>query len=46
MVEVWKNEAAVQSHIASAYFQAFVVKTKEFLAAPLDVVAYQGEQLS
>ncbi|PCK18935.1 antibiotic biosynthesis monooxygenase [Bacillus pumilus] len=46
MVEVWKNEAAVQSHNASAHFQAFVAKAKEFLAAPLDVVAYQGEQLS
>lgn len=46
MVEVWKDEAAVQSHNASAHFQAFVAKAKDFLAAPLDVVAFNGEQLS
>ncbi|TYS31316.1 putative quinol monooxygenase [Bacillus pumilus] len=46
MVEVWKDEAAVQSHNTSAHFQSFVAKAKEFLAAPLDVVAFKGEQLS
>ncbi|MFS0653879.1 putative quinol monooxygenase [Bacillus sp. 179-C3.3 HS] len=46
MVEVWKDDAAVQSHNASPHFQAFVAKAKELLAAPLDVVAYNGEQLS
>ncbi|WP_353854195.1 putative quinol monooxygenase [Bacillus sp. Bos-x628] len=46
MVEVWKDEAAVQSHNASAHFQGFVAKAKEFLAAPLDVVSFKGEQLS
>ncbi|MDM5299936.1 putative quinol monooxygenase [Bacillus pumilus] len=46
MVEVWKDEAAVQRHNASAHFQAFVAIAKELLAAPLDVVAFRGEQLS
>ncbi len=34
MVEVWKDEAAVASHIQSEHFTSFVSKVKQFLTAP------------
>ncbi|MED1203567.1 putative quinol monooxygenase [Heyndrickxia acidicola] len=45
MVEVWQDAAAVASHNASEHFTSFVAKAKEFLAAPLDVKAYEGQPL-
>ena len=45
MVEVWKDEAAVESHNTSAHFTSFVGKAPEYLAAPLDVEAYEGNKL-
>ena len=43
MVEVWKDEAAVASHNASEQCTSFVRKVKQFLTAPLDLKAYNGE---
>ncbi|QEQ17867.1 putative quinol monooxygenase [Bacillus sp. BS98] len=43
MVEVWKNEAAVASHNTSEHFTSFVSKAAQFLTAPLDIKAYNGE---
>lgn len=43
MVEVWKDEAAVASHNTSEHFTSFVSKVKQFLTAPLDITAYNGE---
>ena len=43
MVEVWKDEAAVASHNTSEHFTSFVSKVKQFLTAPLDIKAYNGE---
>ncbi|GKS10900.1 monooxygenase [Paenibacillus chitinolyticus] len=43
MVEVWKDQQAVNSHNSSAHFTAFTGKAGEFLAAPLDVKVYAAE---
>ena len=43
MVEVWKDEVAVASHNTSEHFTSFVSKVKQFLTAPLDITAYNGE---
>ncbi|EOP26571.1 putative quinol monooxygenase [Bacillus toyonensis] len=43
MVEVWKDEAAVASHNTSEHFTSFVSKAAQFLTAPLDIKAYNGE---
>ena len=43
MVEVWKDEAAVASHNTSEHFTSFVSKAKQYLTAPLDIKAYNGE---
>ncbi|HDR7898774.1 antibiotic biosynthesis monooxygenase [Bacillus pacificus] len=43
MVEVWKDEVAVASHNTSEHFTSFVSKVKQFLTAPLDIKAYNGE---
>jgi quinol monooxygenase YgiN len=45
MVEVWQDQAAVASHNASNHFTTFVGKAKEFLIAPLDVQAFEGQSL-
>lgn len=45
MVEVWKDQAAVASHNASEHFTAFTAKAGQFLAAPLDIKAFNGEPL-
>ncbi|WP_064090917.1 putative quinol monooxygenase [Rossellomorea aquimaris] len=45
MVEVWKDEAAVESHNTSEHFSSFVRKAPEYLAAPLDVKTYEGNKL-
>ena len=43
MVEVWKDEAAVASHNTSEHFTSFVSKAAQYLTAPLDIKAYNGE---
>ncbi|MEB9682746.1 antibiotic biosynthesis monooxygenase [Bacillus thuringiensis serovar pingluonsis] len=43
MVEVWKDEGAVASHNTSEHFTSFVSKVKQYLTAPLDIKAYNGE---
>lgn len=43
MVEVWKDEEAVASHNTSEHFTSFVSKAKQYLTAPLDIKAYNGE---
>ena len=43
MVEVWKDEAAVASHNTSEHFTSFVSKASQFLTAPLNIKAYNGE---
>ncbi|MGE7762183.1 putative quinol monooxygenase [Peribacillus sp. NPDC097895] len=46
MVEIWQDKQAVASHNSSEHFTSFVGKAKEFLTAPLDVKAYDGQPLS
>ena len=43
MVEVWKDEATVASHNTSEHFTSFVSKAAQFLTAPLNIKAYNGE---
>lgn len=45
MVELWTGMDAVQRHNESAHFKAFVEKAPAFLAAPLSVQMFQGEEL-
>lgn len=45
MVEVWKDAQAVASHNETAHFTSFVGRAKDFLTAPLDVKAYDGQPL-
>jgi quinol monooxygenase YgiN len=45
MVEVWQDSQAVASHNTSEHFTSFVGKAKEFLTAPLDVKAYDGQSV-
>ncbi|PLS02243.1 putative quinol monooxygenase [Neobacillus cucumis] len=45
MVEVWKDMQAVASHNSSEHFTKFVAKAKEFLTAPLEVQAFEGQTL-
>ncbi|MBM7694063.1 quinol monooxygenase YgiN [Peribacillus deserti] len=46
MVEVWKDAQAVDSHNQSSDFTSFVGKVKEFLTAPLDVKAFDGQPVT
>ncbi|MNI42492.1 putative monooxygenase YcnE [compost metagenome] len=46
MVEEWRDAEAVAGHNASPHFTGFAAKAAEFLTAPLEVKAYQGEPLS
>jgi len=45
MVEVWQDLQAVAQHNASAHFTKFTENAKEFLTAPLEVQAFEGEPL-
>jgi quinol monooxygenase YgiN len=45
MVEVWRSPEVVASHNASAPFTAFVAKAGNYLQAPLEIHAFQGEPL-
>ncbi len=43
MIELWKDEAAIAAHNASAHFQSFVAEAKAFMAAPMNVAIFAGE---
>ncbi|KYD05458.1 antibiotic biosynthesis monooxygenase [Heyndrickxia sporothermodurans] len=45
MIEIWQDMQAVASHNSSDHFTKFVAKAKDFLTAPLDIKAYEGQQL-
>jgi len=45
MVEVWQNMMAVESHNKSDHFTSFVNKAPQYLAAPLDVKLYEGDEI-
>ncbi|AOH54720.1 monooxygenase [Peribacillus muralis] len=45
MVEIWEDKQAVASHNSSEHFTSFVGKAKDFLTAPLDVKAFEGQPL-
>jgi quinol monooxygenase YgiN len=45
MVEVWQDKQAAASHNSSEHFTSFVGKAEEFLTAPLDVKAFDGQPL-
>ena len=45
MVEVWKDMQAVAKHNASEHFTKFTASAKDFLTAPLEVKAFEGEPL-
>jgi len=46
MVEVWRDQAATASHNSSEHFTKFVASASEYLSAPLDVKAFEGQPLS
>lgn len=45
MIEVWKDQEAIAAHNASSHFQAFVSQAPQFMAAPLQVQAYEASSL-
>lgn len=45
MIEVWKDQEAIAQHNASSHFQAFVSQAPQFMAAPLQVQAYEATSL-
>ncbi|QQZ09936.1 putative quinol monooxygenase [Heyndrickxia vini] len=45
MIEIWQDMQAVASHNSSDHFTKFVAKAKDFLTAPLEIKAYEGQQL-
>lgn len=45
MVEVWKDMEAVAFHNASEHFTSFVAKAQNYLTAPLEINAYDGQLL-
>ncbi|CAH2714675.1 Putative monooxygenase YcnE [Neobacillus rhizosphaerae] len=45
MVEVWQDMQAVASHNSSEHFTKFVANAKDFLTAPLEVKAFEGQPL-
>ena len=47
MVEVWKNQEAVESHNTSEHFvQFFGQKAQSFMAAPTDVKIFAGQEVN
>jgi len=45
MVEIWQDMQTVAQHNASEHFTKFTANAKEFLTAPLEVKAFEGEPL-
>lgn len=46
MVEVWQDMTAVQLHNKSKHFSSFVNKAPQYLAAPLNVKMFEGNEIS
>ncbi|WP_138752119.1 putative quinol monooxygenase [Paenibacillus sinopodophylli] len=46
MVELWKDVEATTIHNTSAHFTAFVQRAQAFLAAPMDLRVFNGEQVN
>ncbi|WP_172196070.1 putative quinol monooxygenase [Saccharibacillus qingshengii] len=46
MVEVWTGQDAVALHNKSAHFTAFAATAAEYLTAPLNLKAFEGQVLS
>ena len=44
MVEVWQDMNSVEIHNKSDHFTSFVSKAPEYLAAPLSVKIYEGNE--
>ena len=40
-IEVWKDQAAIESHNATPHFQAFVEKAGPLFAGPLEISFYR-----
>ena len=45
MVEIWQDMQAVANHNSSEHFTKFVANAKDFLTAPLEVKAFEGQPL-
>ncbi|QWC23374.1 antibiotic biosynthesis monooxygenase [Bacillus haikouensis] len=45
MVEIWKDQAAVEAHNTSSHFTSFAGRAPEYMAAPIDVQVYAGEKV-
>lgn len=46
MVEVWRDQEAVALHNKSEHFTAFAATAKDYLTAPLEIKAFEGQALS
>ena len=40
-IEVWKDQAAIESHNATPHFQGFVEKAGPLFAGPLEITLYR-----
>ncbi len=40
-IEVWKDQAAIESHNATPHFQGFVEKAGPLFAGPLEIALYR-----
>lgn len=45
MVEIWQDMQAVTYHNSTEHFNQFVGKANNLLTAPIDIKAYEGQQL-
>ncbi|MBY6037404.1 antibiotic biosynthesis monooxygenase [Fictibacillus nanhaiensis] len=45
MVEVWKDEEAVQHHNTSEHFTSFIKKANQYLSAPPHITMFEGKQI-
>ncbi|WP_175987012.1 putative quinol monooxygenase [Bacillus sp. Marseille-Q1617] len=45
MVEIWKDQAAVEAHNTSSHFVSFAGRAPEYMAAPIDVQIFEGNKV-
>lgn len=45
MIEVWKNQEAVEKHNTSEHYVQFGQKAQSFMAAPTDVKIFAGQEV-
>jgi quinol monooxygenase YgiN len=45
MVEIWKDQPAVEAHNTSSHFTSFAGRAPEYMAAPIDVQIFAGEKI-